>query len=185
MELGTYIALETTFTNHIYQCQNVLYRQCKGGGIGARITGVVARIIMDLWMDLVTQTLEENEVVVYLMTKYVDDINVAISLIPRGYGWEKKGRKWKLKWFAKREEEDRERSAEQATLEKLRWLGDRMVPGLKLTQDLPEYHTSEKCPMLDFQVWALDIGSHSLIRNTFFEKATTSPLVFHAGSAYG
>ena len=40
---------------------------------------------MDLWMDLVTQTLEENEVVVYLMTKYVDDINVAISLIPRGY----------------------------------------------------------------------------------------------------
>ena len=83
-------------------------------------------------MDLVTQTLEENEVVVYLMTKYVDDINVAISLIPRGYGWEKEGRKWKLKWFAKREEEERERSAEQTTLEKLRWLGDRMVPGLNL-----------------------------------------------------
>ena len=58
-------------------------------------------------MDLVTQTLEENEVVVYLMTKYVDDINVAISLIPRGYGWEKEGRKWRLKWSAKREEEDR------------------------------------------------------------------------------
>ena len=80
-----YIALETTFTNHIYQCYNAIYRQRKGGGIGARITGVVAWIIMDLWMDLVTQTLEENEVVVYLMTKYVDDINVAISLIPRGY----------------------------------------------------------------------------------------------------
>ena len=87
---------------------------------------------MDLWMDLVTQTLEENEVVVYLMTKYVDDINVAISLIPRGYGWEKKGRKWKLKWFAKREEEDRERYAEKATMEKLRSLGDRMVLGLNL-----------------------------------------------------
>ena len=87
---------------------------------------------MDFWMDLVTQTLEENDVVVYLMTKYVDDINVAISLIPRGYWWEKKGRKWKLKWFAKREEEDRERYAEQATMEKLRWLEDRMVPGLNL-----------------------------------------------------
>ena len=60
-----------------------------------------------------------------------------------------------------------------------------MVPGLKLTQDLPEYHTSEKCPMLDFQVWAQDIGSHSIIRHTFFQKATTSPLVFHARSAYG
>ena len=69
---------------------------------------------------------------VFLMAKYVNDINVAISLIPRGYGWEKEGRKFSLKWSAKREEEDRERSREQATMEKLRWLGDRMVPGLNL-----------------------------------------------------
>ena len=47
------VALEATFSNHIYQCQNNLYRQCKGGGIGARITGVVARVVMDLWMDLI------------------------------------------------------------------------------------------------------------------------------------
>ena len=50
---------------------------------------------MDLWMDLVTQTLEENEVVVYLIVKFVDEINVAISLIPRGYGWEEERRKWR------------------------------------------------------------------------------------------
>ena len=53
------IALETTFSNHIYQCQNVLYCQVKGGGIGARITGVVARVVMDLWMYLIQH---KNEV---------------------------------------------------------------------------------------------------------------------------
>ena len=34
------IALETVFANHIYQCENSLYKQRTGGGIGARITGV-------------------------------------------------------------------------------------------------------------------------------------------------
>ena len=71
------VALETTFGNHIYQCRNNLYRQSQGGGIGARITGVVARILMDVWMDLVSKSLEENDVKVYLIAKYVDDINVA------------------------------------------------------------------------------------------------------------
>ena len=38
--------------------------------------------------------------------------------------------------------------------------------------------------MLDFQVWVQDMGSHSIIRHTFYRKDTTSLLVFHAGSAY-
>ena len=108
--------METTFTNHIYQCNNILYRQCQGGGIGARITGVVARILMDVWMDLISQALEENAVVVYLMTKYVDDINVATSLIPSGYGWIKEGRKWVLRWSKEQETEDSERSQEKSTM---------------------------------------------------------------------
>ena len=79
------VALEATFSNHIYQCQNNLFRQCKGGGIGARITGVVARVFMDLWMDLISGHLKENKVAIYLLTKYVDDINIATSCIPKGF----------------------------------------------------------------------------------------------------
>ena len=70
-------------------------------------------------------------------------------------------------------------------MEKLRWLRDRMVPGLRLTQDLPENHVSEKCPKLDFQVWVQETEEYSVIRHTFFQKATTSPLVFHAQGGYG
>ena len=55
-----------------------------------------------------------------------------------------------------------------------------MVKGLKFTSDLPENHESGKCPMLDFQVWAQEIGGNLQIRHTFYQKATTSPLVFHA-----
>ena len=40
------------------------------------------------------------------------------------------------------------------TMDKIKWIGDRMVPGIRMTRDLSEYHSSGKCPMLDFQVWA-------------------------------
>ena len=81
------MALETVLANHIYQCKNLLYRQQTGGGNGARITGVIARIIMDIWTDRLSDVLEDNNILIYLLAKYVDDINIATSLIPEGSKW--------------------------------------------------------------------------------------------------
>ena len=91
---------------------------------------------------------------------------------------------WKLIWSEQMEIVDRGRSKELATIQKIKWLGDRMIPGLKLTCDIPELHPSGKCPMLDFQVWSEERGGAAVIRHTFYEKSTASPLVFHAGGAY-
>ena len=106
------MALEANFSNHIYQCQNSLYRQSKGGGIGARITGVVARVVMDLWMDLISTHLEENGITIYLLTKYVDDINIASSLIPKGEEWFMEGNRWRLRRTERMEKEDNNRTEE-------------------------------------------------------------------------
>ena len=38
-------------------------------------------------------------------------------------------------------------------MERIRWIGDRLVPGIKFTMDLPEFHQNRKCPLLDLQVW--------------------------------
>ena len=64
-----------------------------------------------------------------------------------------------------------------------------MVPGIKSTMDLPELHKNGRCPMLDLQVWAEEgrEGEESRpakIRHSFYQKDTTSPLVFHAAGAY-
>ena len=56
-----------------------------GGGIGARITGVVARVLMDVWADLLSANLKDNGVILYLLTKYVDDVNLASSIIKKGF----------------------------------------------------------------------------------------------------
>ena len=178
------VATEIALGHHIYQCQNLLYRQLRGGGIGARLTGIIARLIMDVWMDRMTEILQQNKVEIYLMVKYVDDINIATDLIKDGYKWQKEGDQWVLRWSEEMSLADRNRSRESATIQKIKWIGDRLIPGLRLTYDIPELHPNKRCPMLDFQVWAEELGGEAVIRHTFFEKDTSSPLVFHANSAY-
>ena len=139
---------------------------------------MVARILMDVWADLLHHNLERNNIVVYLLTKYVDDINVALAPIPKGFYWDKtEGKAWKLTWTQETEELDKERgsSDEERTLELVRELCNSLVPGLRLTKDLPEYHESKKCPMLDIQVWVQDGKCSKVIRHTFYQKPTTSP----------
>ena len=60
-----------------------------GGGIGARVTGVVARVLMDVWYDKLVEALRSNEITLLMLAKYVDDLNMVLRSIPRGYRWEK------------------------------------------------------------------------------------------------
>ena len=117
---------------------------------------------MDVWADLLHSNLETNGVIIYLLAKYVDDVNIATSIIQKGYSWEKRDGGWRLIWTEERLNQDQQQglSDMERTLELIREVGDNLVPGLKLTKDLPEYHENGKCPVLDIQVWL-------------------SPLVFH------
>ena len=51
---------------------------------------------MGILADKVSSILEDDGVLIYLLAKYVDDINIAMSLIPEGSRWVKVGRKWVL-----------------------------------------------------------------------------------------
>ena len=41
------ILVTMTFSNHIYTYRNEFYKQLRGVVIGLRLTGIVARIVMD------------------------------------------------------------------------------------------------------------------------------------------
>ena len=43
------VAIQEIFANHVYRFDGKLYRQKEGGAIGLRLTGIVARIVMDRW----------------------------------------------------------------------------------------------------------------------------------------
>ena len=108
---------------------------------------------MDVWADRLATCLASNKVMLHMLTKYVDDINTVMSLIPKGSHWLKKANyyEWKLVWDEETLAKDLEEGKTDTprTMELVKKLRDNLVPGLKLTYDLPELHQSGMCPMLD------------------------------------
>ena len=126
----------------------------------------------------------------HMFAKYVDDVNVILSMVARGMRWvPATGRLHNTK---EQEDEDMSagRSAESVTMECVRMIADSVKPWLRFMSDLPEHHALGMVPMLDIQVWIRHqdpkeegLGS-DLITWRFYEKNSASTRVLHAASAY-
>ena len=62
-------------------------------------------------------------------------------------------------------------------------MANMMLEGIRFRVDLPANHTSRKVPMLDLAVWKEERDGIQTIRHTFYQKPTSSPLVFHGRGA--
>ena len=135
---------------------------------------------MDQWVRLLKEALKRAEIPVHMLENYVDDVNLVTSIIEPGYKWEKVLGQEVLNWSKEREREEIERgkSPQEETLEKIRELASRLVPGIHFTKDLPENNPEGRVPMLDVAVWLDKKDGYPRIRHSFYEKPLTSPLVF-------
>ena len=61
-----------------------------------RLTGVVARINIDRWEERMLNAMNRIRLEVYLFTKYVDDVNMAVSTVPEGWIWKAEIGGWQL-----------------------------------------------------------------------------------------
>ena len=121
------VMVATTFSNHIYVYRNDLFRQARGGAIGLRLTGVVARIVMDRWARLMIERLNQAEVSLFMLKKYVDDVNLCLALIEDGWFWQQEGRKPPVFiWTQERELEDKsvDASPQEKTMGKIQDLAN-------------------------------------------------------------
>ena len=157
-----------------------------------RLTGVIARIVMDKWAEKFRKTMKEGKVEEFLLEKYVDDVNIVTQILEEGWSWKvKKGRKEETDFFWSQEQVIRDReegmTKEERTLERLREVASKLVPGIIFTAYSPGRHSSGKVPMLDVCVWKEGVDMEgrkgTLIRHGFFEKPSASPTVFHGRGA--
>ena len=75
-------------------------------------------------------------------------------------------------------------SPEERTMARVQEMANRVVKDIIFTVDLPERHLSKQVPMLDVAVWVeTDQGGNPTVRHTYYEKPSTSPLVFHGRGA--
>ena len=79
-------------------------KQTEGGAIGLQLTQAIARIVMEVWEQRIRKLMKENEINVYLIRKYVDDVNLILQALGYGVRWEGGRMRWREEW----EEEDRQ-----------------------------------------------------------------------------
>ena len=56
------LVVKEVMENHLYQFNGTVYKQKDGGAIGLRLTGIVARLVMDRWADRTIKLLLENDI---------------------------------------------------------------------------------------------------------------------------
>ena len=77
----------------MYKWGGRLFQQQKGGAIGLRATGSLARITMDIWADMFIAKMKDLGIPLHFITKYVDDIVVIMRSIGKGWHYCKNSRK--------------------------------------------------------------------------------------------
>ena len=90
--------------NHIYKFANKVYKQRAGDSIGLRATGVVAQIVVNRWKRRIMVKLAQCMVILYMISKYVDDVNLVLEKIKEGNRWNTN--KKCLEWSKEKEAED-------------------------------------------------------------------------------
>ena len=79
--------IKITFQNHYYRWDGRIFLQREGGPIGLRATGSCAKLIMDDWLEKFRSKLEINNIEVFLLTKYVDDMLILCKSVKLGHYW--------------------------------------------------------------------------------------------------
>ena len=100
-----------------------IYLQMAGGPIGLRSSGPVARVLMDYWIDMLLEIARETErqaeedpvtrgtLRIHLITKYVDDVFLALERIQPGMRWDPESAS--LRWKEENHREDMKNSIEK------------------------------------------------------------------------
>ena len=194
-----YIAVKTVFKNHLYQFEGVVRIQRQGGAIGGELTQIVARVVMDKWMEMFKEKMKENNVNIFLAKKYVDDVNLLLQTLKKGTKWNGDSLEWRKEW----EEEDLADGEDDdiRTMREIRKLSNSLLNFIKFKEDVPANHESKKIPVLDLQVWreeeypeknsfqsdlegeAGEAGLKTKLMWEFYEKPMASKFVIMENSA--
>ena len=178
------VAIVSVFKNHLYMFNGETYLQLAGGPIGLRLTSIVARVVMDDWMKGFLVRLDDAGMKLWMVAKYVDDVNVVCDVVSPGWMWLEGSLQWKEDW--ERQDKSSGVSPEVRTANIILEAAEMQVQWLKFTYDLPELYENGKVPMLDVEMWVDKTQEESdVLMWNFFEKSSSSSRVLQATSAYG
>ena len=149
MQVLVEVMITATFDNHFYKWEGNLYKQESGGPVGLRATGSCAKLVMDNWLEAFKRKLEENNVKIYLLRKYVDDVMIVTRNFELGSYWNGTKVKWN-RWIKERHKKSGI-SRSKLTLDIYKQMANSIHSFLKFTGEVSD--SSEPIPCLDTQCW--------------------------------
>ena len=164
--------------NHIYQFENKVRLQNKGGPIGLRLTGEIADCLMIDWDKKLLDKLKLYELVPEVYTRFKDDIQIVIEAIETG----SKIVIDKIVIDEKKKLLDENRTDSKVAMDIIQELANSIDPMIKLTVETPCNFQDGKLPVLDVKV-NINEKENCRIDFEFFEKETKYPKVILADSA--
>ena len=153
------------FKTHFYEWEGRIYRQIRGGPIGLRATGFIARVLMDHWAQELRRMEEQckllatinpvmfGNVTIHLLHNYVYDCFLAMNRLRIGIRWDHQNKA--MIWTPESEAEDREAGIdpEILTIREISKMAGTVEKCLRLTYDTPRLNKTKTMPVLDTQIW--------------------------------
>ena len=115
------------------------------------------------WDKQFIQKLLENNIILLLYKRYVDDIKMLIDKL-------------------KKATQNRDETEDKAIMDKIREIGNSIHKSIEITTDTPSEHSDKKMPVLDLKVWSeTREGQDGIMRNKiiheFYQKEISSKTV--------
>ena len=73
--------------NHMYSVGEETRLQATGGPAGLRITGTISKATMNEWWHIMKDRCETARILVFLFSKYVDDVTTALTSFSKDESW--------------------------------------------------------------------------------------------------
>ena len=154
------IAIKIVMKGHVYKFNGETKQQNEGGAIGLEMTGEIAGVFMQWWDKQMKRKLEGNGFQIKMYKRYVDDINIIVSLEPT--------RNTDI------EVEDK------TVMERIKSIGNEIHQSIQLEDDYPSKYSDRKVPILDVKVW---IDDSNRVLHEYYSKPVSSKFVVHNDSA--
>ena len=157
------IIIKFIMSNHVYQFDNKIHKQEKGGAIGVELTGELAQIFMIWWTKRFHEKTTAENVQIHLYKRYVDDINLMTN-VPNGVTGNTMDEK------------------EKDTAQLMKRIGDTIHTSIVLETDCPSNYPDKKLPILDLKVWLEESKGKNKIMHEFYQKDVSSVATINARS---
>ena len=123
--------------------------QEKGGAIGVKMTGDLAKAIMVPWYKQFVEKLARLEIRRKLYTRYIDDQNIVVEELEPGSRYNREEERIEI--VEELIERDREIPGDKRTFEIVREVGDSLEEMIKLTADYPSNHLTASAILVQRQ----------------------------------